>query len=621
MRGSAFAQMRRSLSGPETLFVYLAALLSAGAYLLLLIAVAAAVHVVAAAQGSAQVGVVQTSWLGARLQLLFEGLDVLPPLRALWLVLGMAAALAAAECFANFLLNRFSRSAALDIATRLRAELHAHTFRLGGADVLGRPETTPVRLFTVGVEAVRRGAAAWWRVVPHAVLSFVLLLTAAVSLQVWVALSAVLMVVLLWTLSSLLSGAARERRQLLHDRAQMQMAALEERLHHARLVNSYLLEETPGAPFQETLARHRKEAAALHRHRTARGPFFRFWIIAGACALGGLAGTNLLVQPPRLTVAEATLLFSALLSCYPPIRRMVEARRKFEDAELAAGEIQQFLHAEPAVREQPDAVKLPRLAAQVDLADVFLRDSAGRMVLEDLRLQLPFGQRVAVLASGGAAPLALAGLLARLHDPLHGDVKFDGQNVKFVTLKSLREQVCLVLQEGLLFTASVNDNVACGDPKFSEFEVREASRRSGAYEFIQRLPQAFGTVIGEHGVALDAGEALLVGLTRALIRDPALLIVEEPETELGPEAAVMLDRSLEVNAAGRKVVVLARRLVTLREADRVLFFHRGKLHAAGTHAELVQSDELYRHHIYLRFNEFRAEMGEAELSGDLVSAK
>jgi ABC-type multidrug transport system fused ATPase/permease subunit len=195
--------------------------------------------------------------------------------------------------------------------------------------------------------------------------------------------------------------------------------------------------------------------------------------------------------------------------------------------------------------------------------------------------------------------------LPRFYDPDAGRVLYDGQDLRNATLKSLRGQVALVPQDGLLFSATVRDNIACGDFRLNESELRETVKLLAADEFILRLPQGFDTTIGANGIRLGPVESLLIGLSRAIVRKPSVLIVEEPMEDLDPDEALRMDHALGVASQDRALLCLATRLQTLRNADQIYLLHEGRVQAAGTHAELLQDSDLYRHVIYLRFNEFR----------------
>jgi ATP-binding cassette subfamily B protein len=151
----------------------------------------------------------------------------------------------------------------------------------------------------------------------------------------------------------------------------------------------------------------------------------------------------------------------------------------------------------------------------------------------------------------------------------------------------------------------VHDNIACGDFRFSESDVRDATKLVGADETIEHLPQGFATIIGEHGIRLSPGESLMVGLSRAVLRSPSLLIVEEPEQDLEPAESARVSQALTAAATNRTLLTIATRLETLRAADYVYLLHEGRLLAEGSHSELLQTSEFYRHLLYLRFNEFR----------------
>src|SRR5262249_12287586 len=173
------------------------------------------------------------------------------------------------------------------------------------------------------------------------------------------------------------------------------------------------------------------------------------------------------------------------------------------------------------------------------------------------------------------------------------------------TINSVRSQVGVLLPGQVLVTGTVSENIACGDTRLSARDVLEAARQSLAYDFIQKLPHGFETVVGEHGLHLSTAEAFLIGLPRLLVRKPSVAIVGESAEAVDAASDETLLTALDRLAANRTLIILARRLATLRSADRILLFHEGKLHSMGNHAELLADSALYRHLNYVRFNEFR----------------
>jgi ABC-type multidrug transport system fused ATPase/permease subunit len=242
---------------------------------------------------------------------------------------------------------------------------------------------------------------------------------------------------------------------------------------------------------------------------------------------------------------------------------------------------------------------------QVELVDVTLLDGPGHKLLDEVTLQIPARARVAFVSLEPRTPLAMCYLLPRFYDPYQGQVLFDRKDIRYAMLASVRSQIGVVMHEGLLFTGTVAENIGCGDEQFTMQHISDAAKRARAYDFVQRLPQGFNTVVGEHGMRLTNSQQLRIGLARALLRDPTLVMLEEPPDEMDSPTAELLDQAIEEIADKRTLIVLPTRLGTLRKLDRVFLFHEGKLVDEGLHTELLQRSELYRHLIYQRFNMFR----------------
>jgi ABC-type multidrug transport system fused ATPase/permease subunit len=599
MYGPSFARVLRfcPVYSVPMLFLWAMAVLSVASLLALLVVLGGVAHLLLSGG--------EDSALPAADPLLIGALGWSAGPAALWNLLLAAAILGGVYFVARRLAHRAARENALWVSARLRHDLHRQTLDLGGADVLGRSENNPVQLFTVETGRVQDGLAAWWDAVPGGVLAVVACVSLAVYLHPWLALSATLLAVLLAIVGVWLAGSAAARQLVLAERSRLQMSALVEGLKHSRLVIGYQLDDTPGAPFAESMPRYLKQARALLVQDGSWRSLLGICIFAGGLLLLGLIGVNRLADPPQLGAAESLLLCAAIACAGFEARRLLRSRNQVMAADHASEAIFAYLQREPRFKEYPDTQKSGPLAKDLRLEDILLRDAAGQVLLEGVTLTVPAKGRVAVVASDRTAALALACLFPRFYDPDAGRVLYDGQDLRSLSLRSLRGQMALVPQDGLLFTASVLDNITCGDFHFTEADVRQAAKLVGADEVIDRLPQGFATTIGEHGIRLSPGESLLVGLSRAVLRSPSLLIVEEPEQDLEPEEAACVNQALNAAATNRTLLTIATRLETLRSADYVYLLHEGRLLAEGSHADLLQTSEFYRHLLYLRFNEFR----------------
>jgi len=412
---------------------------------------------------------------------------------ALWKLLALAALFGGCYAFATRLGERGAHEAALSVSARLRHDLYHQTLDLGGADVLGGSQGHTVQLFTVEVERVRAGLAAWWAALPGCLLQISLLLALALVVHVWLTISLVLLAVLLWLLGTSVVTTSAQRKTVLADRAAVQMSALVEGLKHARLVIGYQLADTPGTPFAEAMPRYLKQAQQLHRQENGWQLGLGLAVFAAGLLVAAVVGVNRLASPPQIDPADALLLCGTLLCAGVPAWRLLELRTSVQAADAAAESILAYLQREPRLREYPSPQAVERLATQLRLEDVSLRDAAGKALLEEVSLTVTAGQRVAIVASEPTASLSLACLFPRFYDPDAGRVLYDGLDLRKAAIPALRSQVALVPQEGLLFTASVLENIACGDFRFREDDVREAAKRIGADEPINRLPQGFAT--------------------------------------------------------------------------------------------------------------------------------
>jgi ATP-binding cassette subfamily B protein len=245
------------------------------------------------------------------------------------------------------------------------------------------------------------------------------------------------------------------------------------------------------------------------------------------------------------------------------------------------------------------------MSRNLEFDDVTLRDpGTDRKLLDALTMTIPAGKRVAIVGPDEAEKHAVVSLIARFLDPATGEVRIDGKNLRWVTLDSLRNQIAQVMQQNLNFNDTVANNIGCGDPSYSIPQIIEAAKLAHAHNFIQRLPYGYETAIGALGHSLRAGEEFRIALARAILRDPALLIIEEPTDGQDEDSRAMLDDAYDRLLADRTVIFLPHRLSTVKSCDRVYLIHDGKLEGEGEHRELLQGNELYRHLHYVEYNVF-----------------
>jgi ATP-binding cassette subfamily B protein len=214
-------------------------------------------------------------------------------------------------------------------------------------------------------------------------------------------------------------------------------------------------------------------------------------------------------------------------------------------------------------------------------------------VLNGVSFEAQPGQVIALLGATGSGKSTIINLLPRFYDPTAGRITVDGYDIRDVTLKSLRDQIGIVLQETTLFAASIRQNLAFGKPDATDAEIFAAAEAAQAHEFIQKLPEGYATGVGERGVTLSGGQKQRIAIARALLKDPRILILDDALASVDTETEHLIQLALEHLMQGRTSLVIAQRLSTVRTANLVLVLEKGRIAASGTHAELLRNSGLY----------------------------
>jgi ATP-binding cassette subfamily B protein len=342
------------------------------------------------------------------------------------------------------------------------------------------------------------------------------------------------------------------------------------------------------------------EDVAQANQRVLRGVAFDSRVAAGqnlavtlarAAALG-LGGA--LVLRGEAGIGTLVAFLSYVTGAFAPLQGLSGIYKTLRAASVSLDTVYEILDRQDQLGDAPDAIDPGRLRGEVAFEGVrFAYHTEQRPVLDGIDLRVAAGERVALVGPTGAGKSTLVALLQRFYDPSEGRVLVDGIDVRKIRQRALREQVGVVLQESLLFDDSVAANIGYGRPSASLAEIEAMARAANAHEFVLRLPQGYGTLVGERGGRLSVGERQRIAIARALLKDPAILVLDEATSALDAETEGLVQEAVERLVKGRTTFVIAHRLATVVGADRVCVLRNGRITAALPHAELLGADEYY----------------------------
>jgi ABC-type multidrug transport system fused ATPase/permease subunit len=377
-------------------------------------------------------------------------------------------------------------------------------------------------------------------------------------------------------------------------------AYLQETLSGIRVVRSFAQEERHVARFAEVNDEHREANMRTVYLNATYFPGVELLSAAATAVILVYGGYRFIDGDIEIGVLVAFLGY--LQSFFDPIQQLSNLYSTYQQGMAALEKIFELLDVEPDMKDRPGARKLERVDGEVRFEGVSFSydgsiegdgDVPTAWALRDVSIVVPPGETLALVGETGAGKSTFAKLVARFYDPQEGTVRIDGHDLHAVSQMSLRRQLGIVPQEGFLFAGSVRDNIAFGRPTASDPEIAAAAKAVGAHELILRLPEGYETDVGERGSRLSAGQRQLVALARALIADPRILILDEATANVDVHSEAAIERGLRQLLANRTAIVIAHRLSTVMNADRIAVLDQGRIVETGTHDELIEAGGVY----------------------------
>ncbi len=510
-------------------------------------------------------------------------------LAAVCLVGVLIAVLRATLSFAHtFLANNIAQKVVLDLRRRLYSHLqlmqpsffeHERTGQLL-ARVIGDVAALQ-SLVTIGIEDLVS--------TPILVLgSLVLMIVISPPLTIISLLLLPLVGWLMWQLGRRLRKASYETQVALGNLTVL----LQESFSAIKLVQAFGAEEQALNQFDQRNRRVYQHALRAIRLRTLLSPSVELIGTMGVIA-GVFVGGILVIQGwlrPESLLAFMIYFYTLASS----IRKLTQIQAVREQVAGAAERIFQVLDVQPEITDAPDAIELPTVRGEIAFENVHFRYPNGEEVLRGVSFKIRPGEKVAIVGPSGVGKTTIVMLLMRFYDPTEGRILLDGYDLRKIRLRSLRQHIGLVLQDTFVIDGTVRENITLGNPDAIEDEIVEAAKLANAHDFIQRLPDGYETWVGEGGAFLSVGQRQRIALARALLKKPAILVLDEVTSHLDAESEAAVQQAIEQAMQGRTVIIIAHRLSTVKNADRIFVLQDGQIVEEGSHEELVAADTYYR---------------------------
>ena len=368
---------------------------------------------------------------------------------------------------------------------------------------------------------------------------------------------------------------------------------LSENLDGTRIVKAYQQEDEEIEKLSKSVFRRMTKILKGANARGAASPFAEFLAgfgIAGALYYAGLRGLQ-----GELALNEFVSFLGAMMLAFQPLRRIAQINATLQEGFAAAIRVFGLLDEKSLINEAQNAPNLSIDKSDITFEDVTLSyEGQINSALKGINLQIPHGKTTALVGPSGSGKSSVLNLIPRFYDPDKGNVKIDNQDIKELTISSVRSSLALVSQEPVLFDMSIYDNILYGKPEASREEVINAAKAAAAHEFISELPKQYETIVGEKGYSLSGGQKQRISIARAFLKNAPILLLDEATSSLDTESEHLVQNAISVLMKDRTTLVIAHRLSTIINSDQIIVLDSGSVAEIGTHDELLKKNGVYK---------------------------
>ncbi|MBT3513910.1 MAG: ABC transporter ATP-binding protein, partial [Nitrospina sp.] len=387
----------------------------------------------------------------------------------------------------------------------------------------------------------------------------------------------------------------RNLSEKVQDKIAQALVVLEEVASSIKIVKSYTREPYEKKRFENEVESAFEQSIGKVRISSSFGPLILGLTFLVSTILIWYGGQQ--VMQGTTTPGELAAFFLYALIMAGPIGTFVKIYTQLQETLGAMRRVNEILDTKPLVNNQKNAVKLTSLKGHICFNEVIFGYEDGTPVLNNVSFDIHPGKTVALIGPSGAGKSTTVQLLLRFFDPQSGKIQIDGEDLKSLDLESYLSQVALVPQETLLFGGTIRENIIYGKLNATEAEIIAASKSANAHEFIIEFSNGYDTLVGEKGTKLSGGERQRIAIARALLKNPKVLVLDEATSALDNQSEMLIQDALEKLLIGRTTFIIAHRLSTVHNADKIIVLDKGKIVESGTHKELMKNENLY-HHLY-----------------------
>ncbi|MFC1716426.1 ABC transporter ATP-binding protein [Candidatus Poribacteria bacterium] len=369
-------------------------------------------------------------------------------------------------------------------------------------------------------------------------------------------------------------------------------AILADTIPGVRVVKAFAAEDREVDRFNAQSIDYFRTSMYAAKLSTIYFPLMGLGTFLGGIMIRFFGGRSLLAG--EMSLGDLMLFMGYMWRFYRPVMGLTRLNETLQRSAAAAERVFEIMDAQPEVEDKKDAIELPTIQGDIEFDDVVFSYDDENNALDGISFQVKAGQMVGLSGPSGAGKTTLINLIGRFYDVTEGAIYVDGHDVRDVTMRSLRDQIGIVLQEPFLFHGSIAENIAYGNPRAARAEIIAAAKTANAHDFIMKAPDGYDTLLGERGTGLSGGERQRISIARAILKNPRILVLDEATSSVDTETESLIQAAIERLIEGRTTFAIAHRLSTLRKADKLLILDKGEITEQGSHNELLANNGLYK---------------------------